>query len=97
MERGGGNAPRTGGMQCPSCSLSCLFGKTRSQHPCAPLRGDTCLPPGARRVPRDRSMSLRLSAVRREFLICFLRLAHILCRASKSEARRLDALIASLA
>jgi len=29
----------------------------------------TCLPRGARGVPRDRSMSLRLSAVRREFLI----------------------------
>ena len=44
MERGGGNALRTGGMQCPSCSLSCLFGKTRSQHPCAPMRGDLLAP-----------------------------------------------------
>ena len=69
MERGGGNALRTGGMQCPSCSLSCLFGKTRSQHPCAPNAGRPACPRVLAVVPRDRSMSLRLSAVRREFLI----------------------------
>jgi hypothetical protein len=67
MERGGGNALRTGGMQCPSCSLSCLFGKT--QQPCAPNAGRRACLRVLAVVPRDLSMSLRLSAVRREFLI----------------------------
>jgi hypothetical protein len=45
-------------MQCPSCSLNahlvrCLFGKTRSRHPCAPNAGMRCgLPASSRQCGR---------------------------------------------
>ena len=66
MERGGGNALRTGGMQCPSCSTQLLVRKDPEVSTPVPQCGETCLPPGGRRGPEGsiNELAIERSAAR---------------------------------